>query len=46
VIPHTPGGLVLAATQIATALRAYPAKVRVYVPHYVMSRGTLQALSV
>src|SRR5690349_15040389 len=35
-ILHTPGGLVLAATQIAAALRAHPAKVTVFVPHYAM----------
>jgi ClpP class serine protease len=42
---HTPGGLVLAATQIADALRSHPAKVTVFVPHYAMSGGTLLALS-
>jgi ClpP class serine protease len=42
---HTPGGLVLAATQIARALKAHPAKVTVYVPHYAMSGGTLIALA-
>jgi ClpP class serine protease len=40
-ILHTPGGLVLAAEQIAAALAAHPAKVTVYVPHYAMSGGTL-----
>ena len=45
VVLHTPGGLVLAATQIADALRAHPAKVTVFVPHYAMSGGTLLALS-
>jgi ClpP class serine protease len=44
-ILHTPGGLVLAATQIADALQAHPAKVTVLVPHYAMSGGTLLALS-
>src|SRR3954464_5711526 len=34
---HTPGGLVLAAEQIAAALAAHPAPVTVYVPHYAMS---------
>src|SRR5207248_7611428 len=38
---HTPGGLVLAAEQIASALSAHPAPVTVYVPHYAMSGGTL-----
>lgn len=42
---HTPGGLVLAAEQIAAALAAHPAPVRVYVPHYAMSGGTLIALA-
>lgn len=34
---HTPGGLVLASLQIARALKAHPAKVTVFVPHYAMS---------
>jgi ClpP class serine protease len=42
---HTPGGLVLAAEQIAYALKHHRAKVTVYVPHYAMSGGTLLALS-
>jgi ClpP class serine protease len=42
---HTPGGLVLAAEQIASALAAHPAPVTVYVPHYAMSGGTLIALA-
>jgi ClpP class serine protease len=42
---HTPGGLVLAAEQIAAALAAHPARVTVYVPHYAMSGGTLIALA-
>jgi len=44
-ILHTPGGLVLAAEQIAHALRKHPAKVTVLVPHYAMSGGTLIALA-
>ncbi len=44
-IVHTPGGLVLAAMQIARALEAHPAKVTVYVPVYAMSGGTLIALA-
>lgn len=44
-ILHTPGGLVLAAEQIAQALRRHPARVSVYVPHYAMSGGTLVALA-
>jgi ClpP class serine protease len=43
-ILHTPGGLVLAAEQIAEALKRHPAKVTVFVPHYAMSGGTLIAL--
>ncbi len=44
-ILHTPGGLVLAAEQIAYALSKHPAKVTVFVPHYAMSGGTLIALA-
>jgi ClpP class serine protease len=44
-IVHTPGGLVLAARQIAHALNDHPAKVTVFVPHYAMSGGTLIALA-
>src|SRR5258707_8791077 len=40
-ILHTPGGLVLAAQQIAAALADHPASVTVYVPHDPMSRRTL-----
>lgn len=42
---HTPGGLVLAAMQIARAVEAHPAKVSVFVPVYAMSGGTLIALA-
>ncbi len=42
---HTPGGLVLAADQIARSLAAHPAKTTVFVPHYAMSGGTLIALA-
>jgi ClpP class serine protease len=42
---HTPGGLVLAAEQIAQALQRHEAKVSVLVPHYAMSGGTLIALA-
>jgi ClpP class serine protease len=45
IVLHTPGGLVLAAEQIAYALRDHPAKVTVIVPHYAMSGGTLIALA-
>jgi ClpP class serine protease len=44
-IIHTPGGLVLAAEQIARALQQHSAKVTVFVPHYAMSGGTLIALA-
>jgi ClpP class serine protease len=44
-ILHTPGGLVLAAAQIAQALRRHEARVTVFVPHYAMSGGTLIALA-
>ncbi len=44
-IVHTPGGLVLAAGQIAHALSRHPGKVTVFVPHYAMSGGTLIALA-
>jgi len=44
-IIHTPGGLVLAAMQIARAVEAHKAKVTVYVPVYAMSGGTLIALA-
>ena len=42
---HTPGGLLLAAEQIAFALKRHPAKVTVLIPHYAMSGGTLIALA-
>jgi ClpP class serine protease/membrane associated rhomboid family serine protease len=45
IILHTPGGLVLAALQIARAIREHKAKVTVFVPHYAMSGGTLIALA-
>jgi ClpP class serine protease len=44
-IIHTPGGLVLAASQIAHALRTREGRVTVFVPHYAMSGGTLIALA-
>src|SRR5213594_2481542 len=44
-ILHTPGGLVLAAEQIAKALVEHKGKVTVFVPHYAMSGGTLIALT-
>jgi ClpP class serine protease len=42
---HTPGGLVLAAVQIARAVKARKGKVTVLVPHYAMSGGSLIALA-
>ena len=45
IVLHTPGGLVLAALQIAQAIRAHRSKVTVLVPHYAMSGGTLIALA-
>src|SRR5690349_62111 len=45
IIIHTPGGLVVAALQIARAIRGHSAKVTVFVPHYAMSGGTLIALA-
>lgn len=44
-IVHTPGGIALAATQIAFALEAHVGKTTVIVPHYAMSGGTLIALA-
>src|SRR3979411_2579026 len=41
---HTPGGLVLAALQIAKAVREHKGKVTVFVPHYAMSGGMVIAL--
>ena len=45
IVLHTPGGLVLAALQIAGAIRGHKAKVTVFVPHYAMSGGTLISLA-
>ena len=44
-ILHTPGGLVLAAEQIARALLDHKGKVTVFVPHYAMSGGTMIAMA-
>lgn len=44
-IVHSPGGLVLAAEQIACALIRHKAPVSIFVPHYAMSGGTLVALA-
>jgi len=45
IVLHTPGGLVLASLQIARALQQRKGEVRVIVPHYAMSGGTLIALA-
>jgi ClpP class serine protease len=45
IVLHTPGGLALAAEQIAHAICRRKAQVTVYVPHYAMSGGTLIALA-
>ncbi|MGD8689064.1 MAG: ATP-dependent Clp protease proteolytic subunit [Gammaproteobacteria bacterium] len=42
---HTPGGVAVAALQVARALKAWPGRVTVHVPHYAMSGGTLIALA-
>ena len=44
-ILHTPGGLVLASEQIASALKHHQGKVTVFMPHYAMSGGTLVAMA-
>jgi ClpP class serine protease len=44
-IVHTPGGIALAATQIALALKSHKGRTTVIVPHYAMSGGTLIALA-
>jgi ClpP class serine protease len=44
IILHTPGGMVIAARQIASALADHDAHVTGVVPHYAMSGGTLIAL--
>ena len=45
IVLHTPGGLVLAALQIARAIHMHKSKVTAFVPHYAMSGGTLIALA-
>lgn len=45
IILHTPGGLALAAEQIAFALSRHAGTVTVFVPHYAMSGGTIIALA-
>ena len=45
IVLHTPGGLVLAARQIASALSDHDGKITAVVPHYAMSGGTMIALA-
>jgi ClpP class serine protease len=45
IVLHTPGGVVLAALQIARAVHKHKGKVTAVVPHYAMSGGTLIALA-
>ncbi len=45
IVLQTPGGMVLAATQIARAIKAHPGRVTVFVPHFAMSGGMLIALA-
>jgi ClpP class serine protease len=45
ILLHTPGGMVIAARQIASALADHDAHVTAVVPHYAMSGGTLIALA-
>ena len=45
IILHTPGGLILAAQQIAAALARHQGKVTAVVPHYAMSGGTVIAMA-
>jgi ClpP class serine protease len=45
IILHTPGGMVIAARQIASALADHPAHVTAIVPHYAMSGGTMISLA-
>jgi len=40
-LKYPPDGLVLAASQIAHALRAHEGKITVFIPHYAMSGGPL-----
>jgi ClpP class serine protease len=45
IVLRTPGGLVVASSQIATALADHEGPVTAVVPHYAMSGGTLIALA-
>jgi len=44
-ILHTPGGMVIAAEQIARAIKEHKGEVYAYIPQYAMSGGTLVALA-
>ena len=44
-ILHTPGGMVIAAEQIARAIKERKGEVFAYIPQYAMSGGTLIALA-
>lgn len=44
-ILHTPGGMVIAAEQIARAIKNRKGEVHAYIPQYAMSGGTLVALA-
>src|SRR3954469_1963009 len=44
IILHTPGGMVVAAQQIASALADHEGQVTAVIPHFAMSGGTLIAL--
>ncbi len=44
-ILHTPGGMVIAAEQIARAIKGRKGEVHAYIPQYAMSGGTLVALA-
>jgi ClpP class serine protease len=45
IVLHTPGGLMLAALQIARAIHLRKGKVTAFVPHHALSGGTLIALA-
>ncbi len=45
IILHTPGGLALAAIQIARAVKDHRGRTTVFVPHYAMSGGALIAIA-
>ncbi len=45
ILLHTPGGMVLAAHQIAEALLKHKGEVNIHIPYYAMSGGTYLALA-